>query len=79
MTGRKACTSTGCLKAKNGDVIMEKDKILERWAKYTKKLYDDDRKEIDVMKNSSAGPPIMKDVSQSSNKDHDTRQSLGTR
>ena len=23
---------TGCVKAKNGDNIMEKDKILERWA-----------------------------------------------
>ena len=40
---------------------MEKDKILERWAEYTKELYDDDRKEIDVMKNNFAEPPIMKD------------------
>ena len=61
ITGRKACTSTGCLKAKNGDVIVEKDKILERWAEYTKELYDDDRKEIELMKNNFAGPPIMKD------------------
>ena len=40
---------------------MEKDKILERWAEYTKELYDDDRKEIDVLKNRFAGPPIMED------------------
>ena len=79
ITGRKACTSTGCLKAKNGDVIMEKDKILERWAEYMRELYDNDRKENDFMKNNFAGPPIMKNGSQSSNKDDETRQSLGTR
>ena len=30
------------------------------WAEYTKELYDDDRKEIDVMKNNFPRPPIMK-------------------
>ena len=41
--------------------LWKKTKFLERWAEYTKELYDDDRKEIDVMKNNFAGPPIMKD------------------
>ncbi|GFS23979.1 hypothetical protein ElyMa_006991100 [Elysia marginata] len=41
---RKTCSSTGCLKAKNGYIIMEKDKILERWAEYIHELFDDNRK-----------------------------------
>ncbi|GFR98652.1 hypothetical protein ElyMa_001024600 [Elysia marginata] len=41
--GRKTCSSTGCLKAKNGNIIMEKDKILERWAEYIHELFDDNR------------------------------------
>ena len=61
IAGRKTCSSTGCLKSKNGEIIMEKDKILERWAEYTKELYDDDRRDINVVKNNFAGPPIMKD------------------
>ena len=44
-----------------------------------KELYDNDKKEIDFMKNNFTGPPIMKDGSQSSNKDDETRHSLGTR
>ncbi|GFR75502.1 RNA-directed DNA polymerase from mobile element jockey-like [Elysia marginata] len=40
---------------------MEKDKILERWSEYIKELFDDERKEIEVMKGNFAGPPILKD------------------
>ncbi|GFS15385.1 hypothetical protein ElyMa_006769600 [Elysia marginata] len=62
IVGRKTCSSTGCLKAKNGNIIMEKDKILERWAEYIHKLFDDNRKnDHNVMKRNFAGPPIMKD------------------
>src|SRR5688572_18935550 len=27
-------TSSGCIKAKNGDIIMDREKILERWVEY---------------------------------------------
>ncbi|GFR85386.1 RNA-directed DNA polymerase from mobile element jockey-like [Elysia marginata] len=41
---------------------MEKDKILERWAEYIHKLFDDNRKhDHNVMKRNFAGRPIMKD------------------
>ena len=33
-----------CVKAKNADIIMEKDKILERWTKYIGDLYDDEER-----------------------------------
>ncbi|GFO18885.1 endonuclease-reverse transcriptase [Plakobranchus ocellatus] len=61
LIGKKKASSTGCLKAKNGEIIMEKDKILERWSEYIKELFDDERKEIEVMKDNFAGPPILKD------------------
>ncbi|GFS18692.1 RNA-directed DNA polymerase from mobile element jockey-like [Elysia marginata] len=34
VVGRKTCSPSGCLKAKNGDIIMGKEKLLERWAEY---------------------------------------------
>ncbi|GFR74652.1 RNA-directed DNA polymerase from mobile element jockey-like [Elysia marginata] len=34
LMGKKKASSTGCLKAKNGEIIMEKDKTLERWSEY---------------------------------------------
>ena len=58
---RKQGVSTGCLKTKNGDIIMDKEKILERWSEYIQELFDDERKDIKVMKNNFAGPTIMKD------------------
>ncbi|GFO16201.1 endonuclease-reverse transcriptase [Plakobranchus ocellatus] len=61
LIGKKKASATGCLKAKNGEIIMEKDKILERWSEYIKELFDDERKEIEVMKGNFAGPPILKD------------------
>ena len=59
--GKKTCSSTGCLKTKEGSIIMDKEKILERWAEYIRELFEDNRKEHDVMKKNFAGPPIMKD------------------
>ena len=58
----KQGVSTGCLKTKNGDIIMDKEKTLERWSEYIQELFDDERKDIKVMKNKFAGPTIMKDV-----------------
>ena len=59
--GKKTCSSTGCLKTKKGSIIMDKEKILERWVEYIRELFEDNRKEHDVMKKNFAGPPIMKD------------------
>ena len=59
--GKRTCSSTGCLKTKKGSIIMDKKKILERWAEYIREIFEDNRKEHDVMKKNFAGPPIMKD------------------
>ncbi|GFR88239.1 hypothetical protein ElyMa_000765700 [Elysia marginata] len=62
IVSRKTCSSTGCLKAKNGNIIMENCKILERWAEYIHELFDGNRKhDHNIMKRNFAGPPIMKD------------------
>ena len=58
--GKRTCSSTGCLKTKEGSIIMDK-KILERWAEYIRELFEHNRKEHDVMKKNLAGRPIMKD------------------
>ncbi|GFS24491.1 endonuclease-reverse transcriptase [Elysia marginata] len=40
---------------------MGKEKLLERWAEYIGELFDDDRKDHDVMKRNFAGLPILED------------------
>ncbi|GFO48682.1 upf0568 protein c14orf166 homolog [Plakobranchus ocellatus] len=60
ITRKRTFLSTGCLKVMNGDIIIDKEKILERWAEYIRELFKDDRKD-QVMKNNFAGPPIMKE------------------
>ena len=43
---RKSQTTAGCIKAKTGELIMDKEKILDRWSEYISELYDDHRPEI---------------------------------
>ncbi|GFO31954.1 RNA-directed DNA polymerase from mobile element jockey-like [Plakobranchus ocellatus] len=61
ITGKRTFLSTGCIKAMNGDIIIDKEKILERWAEYIRELFKDDRKDHNIMKNNFAGPLIMKE------------------
>ncbi|GFO09043.1 RNA-directed DNA polymerase from mobile element jockey-like [Plakobranchus ocellatus] len=60
ITGKRTFLSTGCIKAMNGDII-DKEKILERWAAYIRELFKGDRKDHNIMKNNFAGPSIMKE------------------
>ncbi|XP_037779551.1 craniofacial development protein 2-like [Penaeus monodon] len=48
--GKKSCSSGGCLKAKDGTIILEEDKILERWTEYMQELFQDDREEFETEK-----------------------------
>ncbi|GFO08077.1 RNA-directed DNA polymerase from mobile element jockey [Plakobranchus ocellatus] len=61
ITGKRTFLSTGCIQAMNGDIIIDKEKILERWAEYIRELFKDDSKDHNIMKNNFAGPPIMKE------------------
>ncbi|GFO07993.1 Down syndrome critical region protein 3 homolog [Plakobranchus ocellatus] len=57
ITGKRTFLSTWCIKAMNGNIIIDKEKILERWAEYIRELL----KDYNIMKNNFAGPPIMKE------------------
>ncbi|GFO42831.1 endonuclease-reverse transcriptase [Plakobranchus ocellatus] len=61
ITGKRTFLSTGYIKAMNGDIIIDREKILERWAEYIREFFKDDRKDHSVMENNFAGPPIMKE------------------
>ena len=39
----KAATKTGCIRSKDGEILMEKEDILNRWSEYIIELYHDDR------------------------------------
>ena len=39
----KCSTKSGCVKGKDGTIIFEKDKVLDRWVEYVGDLFDDDR------------------------------------
>ena len=57
----KKCTSSGCIKGKDGSIIMDKEKILNRWEEYISELYDDEERgvKIEIRKNMD-GPPILR-------------------
>ena len=42
VTGKKVAAKTGCIQSKDGDILMEKENILNRWSEYITELYHDD-------------------------------------
>ncbi|XP_063585376.1 craniofacial development protein 2-like [Penaeus indicus] len=61
ITNKKIQSSSGCLKSKTGGIIMERDKILERWSDYLIELFDDERNMERIVDLEMSGPPIMED------------------
>ena len=63
VAGKKRCDSTTtCVEAKDGTIIMEKNKILDRCSEYIGELYDDNRGEMPVITTSSISPIIYQEV-----------------
>ena len=54
--------TTTCVEAKDGTIIIEKDKILDRWPEYIGELYDDDRGEMPVIAKGSISPIAYQEV-----------------
>ena len=54
----KSSTTTGCIKDKQGNMIFERDKVLERWAEYIGDLFADTRPSLPTPSNDR-GPPII--------------------
>ena len=43
LTGSKTCSSSGCIKSKEGTILVEKNQVLERWTEYIGELFQDNR------------------------------------
>lgn len=61
LSGKKSSCATGALKAENREVIMKKDKILERWVEYIGELYNSEKNGNYTFRNNFEGPPILQD------------------
>ena len=61
ISGKIIFSAPGCLKSREGNIIMEKEKILERWAEYISELYHDEGGDKPPIMKNFDGPPIMKD------------------
>ena len=59
--GHKKATQSGCIKAKNGEMLTEKKDLLLRWKEYTQELFQDDRGERPLIENANEGPSILKE------------------
>ena len=55
------CSSGGCIKSKDGTVLMEKEKIIERWTEYIQELFEDDREAMPQIRKVMEGPKVLKD------------------
>lgn len=62
IAGFKGCSSTGWIKSKDGEINMEKDKILERWPEYIKDLFANDRGHKSKIRKLMEGPEILTSV-----------------
>ena len=60
LAGNQSCSNSGCLKTKDGTVILEKEKILEGWKNYIQELFHEDRGEKPLIKKNMEGPLILK-------------------
>ena len=58
--GKKATSKTGCILSKDGDILMEKEDILNRWPEYITELYHDDRGPPPII-NNEEGPQILEE------------------
>ena len=61
MSGRKlGCSGSGCIKAKNGTMLVEKNDIENRWIEYIRELFRDTRGALPHFSDSTEGPNILK-------------------
>ena len=61
VTGKKSSARIGCLRSRDGNILMEKEDILNRWSEYITELYHDDRGPPPIIDNEDEGPLILED------------------
>ena len=62
ISGKRSYTNVGCIKSRDGKILMDKNDILNRWSEYIEELFSDTREENIVIKKDIDGPPILKEV-----------------
>ena len=57
----RTCSSVTCIEAKDGTIIMEKEKILDRWVECIEELFEDNRKDKYMIRTQKENLPITSD------------------
>ena len=52
-------TNSGCVRAKDGTLLFEREKVAERWTEYIRELYDDENRGDPVELEDTGGPDIL--------------------
>ena len=60
LSNRGTCSSSGCIKSKDGTLVMEREDILNRWSEYIEELFYDDRDQKPLIRRNIEGPRILK-------------------
>ena len=60
IAGLKTFSSTGCIKSKEGAIVMEKDKVLQRWTEYIAEIFHDNRGAKPIIRKNMEEPEILK-------------------
>ena len=61
ISGKRMCSQTGCIKAKDGSILIDKDAILARWSEYVQELFYDERGGKPAINKAIEGPSIMQE------------------
>ncbi|XP_063600637.1 uncharacterized protein LOC134776815 [Penaeus indicus] len=61
VSGKKASAKTSCLRSRDGNILTEKEDILNRWSEYIEELYHDERGPPPYISNEDEGPLIHED------------------
>ena len=77
ITGNSTCSSSGCIKSKEGTKIVEKYKILERWIEYIQELFHDNRRDKPPIPKNMDGPKILRSEVQGALKRMKNTKQLG--
>ena len=59
ITNKKSSSKSGCIKSKDGNILINKTDILKRWADYIEDFFFDVRKDQQEITKPMEGPPIL--------------------
>ena len=78
LSGKKGTTRSTVIKDRNGNILTDRNEVLERWREYVEELYSDQRGEKPDFGDIEPGPPILKGEVQKVVKNMKWRKSEGS-